>query len=423
MDNAKSKINSKSKHNGYWGFLITCLTYFFCWQIIFGYLTLWLKQVAHLNGVEAGVIFSMMSGLSLLFQPVFGIISDRLLFKKNLVITIAVGLILVGPYFQWAFIPLLHSTGRLFASIITGLFLSFVLSGGVSTIEQYVQRASLANGFEYSHARMGGSLGGAIASFLGGRLFLWHPNAIFWGISVSAFILVCTFIFSDKVNMANADKATNGEEKMDLSLLGSIFKLKNFWFLCFFYIGTSAIYDVFDQQFIIFFKSFFHTGAAGTTAYSYMTTAQIALEFFLMIPMPYIINKIGARNGLIAYGTILAIRIIGSALSPNVYVVICLRLLAGFEMPLILTSIMKYISGTFDLKLFATVYALTANFAKQISVFIFSSLAGHWYDVMGFHHTYMILGIIVAVITIICAIGLSKEDPVQAGEVKKADAK
>ena len=54
---------------------------------------------------------------------------------------------------------------------VTGIYLSFILNGGVSVIEQYVQRASLTNKFEYGHSRMGGSLAGAIASLIGGRLF------------------------------------------------------------------------------------------------------------------------------------------------------------------------------------------------------------------------------------------------------------
>lgn len=124
--------------------------------------------------------------------------------------------------------------------------------------------------------------------------------------------------------------------------------------------------------------------------------------------MPYIINKIGSKNGLIIYGLILGVRIIGSAMSPSVVWVIVLRLLAGFEMPLVLVSIMKYISGSFDLRLYATVYALASNFAKQISVFVFSTLAGKWYDAFGFQHTYYILGAIVLVVTIICAFGLKK---------------
>lgn len=84
-----------------------------------------------------------------------------------------------------------------------------------------------------------------------------------------------------------------------------------------------------------------------------MTSTQTALEFLLMIPMPYIINKIGSKNGLIIYGLILGVRIIGSAMSPSVGWVIVLRLLAGFEMPLVLVSIMKYISGSFDLRLYS----------------------------------------------------------------------
>lgn len=77
------------------------------------------------------------------------------------------------------------------------------------------------------------------------------------------------------------------------------------------------------------------------------------------------------------------------------------------------------IAGAFDLRLYATVYALSSNFAKQISVF-FSSFAGKTYDQIGFQHTYLILGIIVGIVTLICAFTLTKEDPVQAGEVKEA---
>lgn len=202
---------------------------------------------------------------------------------------------------------------------------------------------------------MGGSLAGAIASLIGGRLFLWSLNSIFWACTASAVILTCCLVFSDKIYLDNlaavgVDKTSS---QLNMKQLGSIFKLKNFWYLSLFYIGTSAIYDVFDQQFIIFFKSFFHTAAQGTLAYSYMTSTQTALEFLLMIPMPYIINKIGSKNGLIIYGLILGVRIIGSAMSPSVGWVIVLRLLAGFEMPLVLVSIMKYISGSFDLRLYS----------------------------------------------------------------------
>ena len=402
----------------FWGFPVTHFSYFFTWAIVFGYLTLWLEQEAGFNGVEAGFVFSMMAGVSLIFQPVFGIISDKLLMKKTLVLIIAVGMIFVGPYFQWIFHPLL-ALGHMPAALATGVYLSFILNGGVSVIEQYVQRASLTNKFEYGHSRIGGSLAGAAASLAGGQLFLWNPNAIFWACTAAAALLTCCLLFSTKIHMENiaAVSGENTSNKFDWKMISSIFKMRNFWILSLFYIGTSAIYDVFDQQFIIFFKSFFDSPDEGTLAYSYMTSSQVALEFVLMLPMPWIINKIGSRNGLIAYGIILALRILGSALVPNLTLIIVLRLLAGLEMPLLLISIMKYIAGAFDLRLYATVYAFSSNFAKQISVFFISSLAGTMYDQIGFQETYLMMGIVVAVVTAICAFTLKKEDPVQAGEV------
>lgn len=408
--------NTKPQSKHFWGFPLTHFSYFFIWAIINGYLTLWMEQVAHLNGTESGAVFSMMAGISLIFQPIFGVVSDKLLFKKTLILTISIVAIFIGPYFQWVFMPILHINAFLVA-FVTGTFLSFVLNGGVSVIEQYVQRASLANGFEYAHSRVGGSVAGVAASLIAGPIFLWSPNSIFWACTVAAIILTGLLLFSDKIDLENAQAAGDTSNSLNLKTVMSVFKLKNLWILAIFYMGASALYDVFDQQFIIFFKMFFHTAAQGTLVYSYMTSAQIAIEFCLMFPMPWIINKIGSRNGLIIYGFITALRILGSALAPNWIWLVGFRLLAGLGMPLLLTSIMKYIAGAFDIRLYATVYALASNFAKQVSVFIFSSVAGKMYDVIGYQHTYLIMRLFVFAITLFATFTLKKEDPIQAGEV------
>ncbi|WP_268913454.1 oligosaccharide MFS transporter [Lentilactobacillus sp. SPB1-3] len=414
-DLSSNKMPVTNEKKNFWGFPFTHFSYFFIWAVVYGYLTLWMEQVGHLNGVQSGMVFSMMAGISLIYQPFFGVISDKLLFKKNLILTIAVAGMFVGPYFQWAFLPLMHVNSVLVA-VVTGAFLSFILNGGVSVIEQYVQRASLANHFEYAHSRVGGSVAGVVASLVAGRLFIWSPNSIFWACTIAAIILVCLLLFSDKINMDNADVAGDTSDSLDWKTVLSVFKIKNLWVLAIFYMGASALYDVFDQQFIIFFKTFFHTAAQSTLVYSYMTSGQTAIEFLLMFPMPWIINKIGSRNGLVIYGLVTALRIIGSALSPNWIWVVGFRLLAGLEMPLLLTSIMKYIAGAFDIRLYATIYALASNFAKQISVFIFSTLAGNLYDSIGYQHTYIYMGIFVLIITVFALFFLKKEDPVQAGE-------
>lgn len=120
----QSEIKTANKKKDFWGFPFSHFTYFFIWQIINGYLTLWMEQIGHLNGAEAGVVFSMMAGFSLIFQPAFGIISDKLIFKKNLILTISIAGILIGPYFQWLFLPLMKINST-FVAIITGIFFKF----------------------------------------------------------------------------------------------------------------------------------------------------------------------------------------------------------------------------------------------------------------------------------------------------------
>lgn len=409
-------MEKSTKKGMFWSFPVSHFSYFFIWAIVSGYLTLWLEQVAKLNGSQAGIVFSMMAAMSLAFQPIFGFFSDRLVMKKNLVFIILGAGVLIGPYFEWIFMPLLSSTNAFGIAVITGIYLSFVLNGGVSVIEQYIQRASVTNNFEFGHSRIGGSIAGAAASFLGGRLFLINPNLIFWAATVTAIIAIIMFAFFDKINLENVDEVTDVTEKISMTDVRHLFKLRNFWILGIFFMGASALYDVFDQQFVIFFQSFFPSVSQATTVYSNVVTIQMIIEIVLMIPMPYIINKIGARNGLIIYGFITAIRIIGTALAPNWIFIVVLRLMAGFEMPLVLVSIMKYINGAFDNNLYATIYALAANFMKQISVFIFSALAGNFYDSIGFQHTYLIMGSIVLVITILTAFLLEKDHSTQLSQ-------
>lgn len=403
MNNTSTK---EQKH--FWTFGGGFFFYFFVWAIVLTFLPIWLEEQAGLNTSESGFVFSAMAFVALIYQPFFGVLSDKLVFKKNLFGTIVVAAMLMGPFFQWVFIPLLD-INVIFGAIVASFYLSFVFYAGVGVIESYIERASRANGFEYGRARLFGSIAGATASLVGGIIFVMNPYSIFWLGSVSAIILYI-LMFTFKINTNHLERVV-GENSVPLTkeTIFNIFKIKNFWMLALFIIGSACMYDVFDQQFPNYYKTFFDSASAGTTMFSRLVSLQTGLEAIVMIFMPALINKIGAKKGLLLFGLLTFIRIFGSAIAPNALILSLVRLIAAFEMPLLLISIMKYITGSFDMRLSATIYLLAFNFAKQLSIMIFSTVAGTMYTSMGYKNSYFIISAIVLIITIFSIFSLKND--------------
>lgn len=375
--------------------------YFFTWAITFAFLPIWLKDNAHLNEVQSGIVFSGISLAALCYHPFFGYIQDKLGYKKNLFAIIAGAMIFFGIFFNLLFIPLLEYNFWL-GIIICSFYMSLCLYGGVGVVESYIERVSRNNGFEYGHVRLFGSIAGATASFIGGILFLQNPDSIFWAASISG-ILLCILLYLAPVKnktLTNT-KFSNTNNTISKKDVFKILKLKDFWFFALIIVGTAAIYDVFDQQFPNYYVTFFHTKADGIDTFSKLCASQTAIEAILMIFTPTFVNKIGAKKGLLLFGVLTFIRIAGSAVFTSVTMLSIFRLIAAFEMPLMLVSVMKYITQVFDVRLSASVYLLGFNLAKQLAIVIFSSIAGNMYINYGFQDTYIMLGTTVLAITFV----------------------
>ncbi len=83
----------------------------------------------------------------------------------------------------------------------------------------------------------------------------------------------------------------------------------------------------------------------------------------------------------------------------------------ALEKPLILVSVFKFIAANFDHKLSSTVYLLVL-FVASIATAIYSPLAGYLYDTIGFADTYLILGGIAGLFTLISIFTLKdKREP------------
>ncbi|PRS42565.1 MFS transporter [Bacillus sp. RJGP41] len=399
---------------GFWNFGGLFYFYFIIWAIVLGFLPLWLEDVAGLNPSETGIVFSSMSLIALCYQPFLGIISDKLGFKKNLFWVVVILLMFMGPFYSFLYAPLLKAN-IVIGAIIGSVYLSAVFNGGVGVVESYIERVSRNNGFEYGRVRLFGSIAGATASLIGGVMFVKNPNSIFWFASGAA-VFLAVLLFMAKIEGQDHIKSGGSKGKgneISKKAVFSIFKIKNFWYLSFLIIGTAAIYDVFDQQFPNYYVQFFSSKEYGTDIFSKLVSIQVGLEAILMIFAPVIVNKMGAKNGLILFGVLTFVRIFGSAIATGPVLLSIFRLIAAFEMPLLLVSIFKYITGVFDTRLSATIYLLAFNFAKQSAITIFSSVAGSMYSFMGFQNTYYCLSAVVLLVTLISYFTLSNDKKMQ----------
>lgn len=94
--------------------------------------------------------------------------------------------------------------------------------------------------------------------------------------------------------------------------------LPRFWALVFFVIGT-CIYGVYDQQFPVYFSSQFPTLQEGNAMYGYLNSFQVFLEAAGMFCAPWLVNRLGAKNGLIFAGMVMAMRMVASGLVEGRY--------------------------------------------------------------------------------------------------------
>lgn len=400
----------------FWIFGSFVFLYFFIMATCFPFLPIWLSDVIGLNKTHTGIVFSCISLSAISFQPVLGVVSDKLGLKKNLLWVIAILLFLFAPFFLYVFAPLLRSNIWL-GALSGGLYIGLVFSAGSGAIEAYVERVSRNSNFEYGKARMFGCLGWGLCASTAGMLFSINPEWVFWMGSAAAVVLMILLLVAKPEVNPNAqvlDAIGANQPQISLKMVVNLFRQRKMWMFILYVIGVACVYDVFDQQFATFFKTFFSTPEAGTQAFGFATTAGELCNAIIMFCSPWIINRIGAKNTLLIAGAIMTTRIIGSAFATSVYEVVALKMLHALEVPFLLVGAFKYITGVFDTRLSATIYLVGFNFAKQLAAIFLSAFAGNMYDRIGFQDTYLILGCIVLTVTIISAFTLSKR-PVSPG--------
>ena len=406
-------ITSSLHNKNYWVFSLYFFLYFFIMGAYVPFFPVWLKMVG-LDQASTGYVFSFISLFALVFQPIFGLISDKLGLKKHLLWIITLLLVLFGPFFIFVFGPLLKFNVTL-GAIVGGFYLGMVFSGGAPSIEALVEKISRRSGFEFGRSRMFGCFGWAICASFVGIMISKNVNAVYWLCSGFALILLVLVKIADPARTSTTDvveqMGLNKPEPFNIKQALDLLSMRKTWFFMLYIVGVACTYDVFDQQFANFFTSFFSSEQVGREAFGYVTTLGEFLNATVMFFAPIIVMKIGSKNTLLIAGIIMSIRITGSAFASTAVEVIILKTLHMFEAPLLLVGAFKYITKHFPIRLSATVYLIAFCFAKQLSIMFMSTFAGLMYVKIGFEGAYLVLGFIAFSFTLISSFTLSGRGP------------
>jgi OHS family lactose permease-like MFS transporter len=377
--------------------------YFFAQAMSISLLALWLKSSLGLTGVETGVVFAANSLFAMASQPIYGFVSDKVGLRKNILWTVAVLVLLSGAFFAFVYGPLLKSN-LLVGAIVGGLYLGVTFSAGSFAIESYVDRVSRKYGFEYSRARLWGSLGFAFAAFFSGRLFNIDPLINFALASVAGLLLLPVLVFT-KVEASDDERQKSDSLKPTDAL--AILRMPKFWGFMVLILGVTNLYLVFDQQFPAYYASQFANPKEGAAMFGYLNSAQIFLEAGMLFLAPFIVNRLGAKNGLLLAAGIMVLRIAGSGLVAGPWAISAMKMLHAIELPILAVSIFRYIAYHFEARLASTLYLVGVSFGHSLGLTILSPIVGKSYDLIGFPHTYLLIALFAAAFWVASIFALS----------------
>ena len=384
--------------------------YFFAQAMSVSLLAIWLRSTLQLNGTETGIVFSANFIAAMCSQPVYGFLSDRAGMRKHILWVVAALIMLSGPFLVHVYSPLLKSH-LLLGAAAGGIYLGITYVAGGYAVESYVDRVARAYGFEYGRVRMFGSLGFAAAASFSGNMFNIDPHINFYLASAAGLALAALLLLW-RTPVCAAAGAPAARVRMADAL--GILRDRHFWRFMLFVLTLTNVYLVFDQQFPSYFASLFPTSEEGAAMYGYLNSIQIFLEAGGLFLAPFLVRRIGAKNGLLLAGAVMLVRIAGSALAVGPLSISCMRLLHSVEVPIILVSVFRYIAVHFDNRLVSTVYMVGWSFGHSIGLALLSPVFGKCYDLLGFRQVYLLLAALGLAFLILSAWGLEDTPAVTA---------
>ena len=274
----------------------------------------YLKQQG-LKGFNSAVILNIIPVMFFLVQPLVGMLTDRIGYKKNLLVASAgaclffVAYNLQGGFWYLSFITVFMA---LFYNTVQPVLDSLAL-----------QLEKDNSSFSYGSVRIAGAAGWSLMGIINGYLIDGiSMNVIF---ILSAISMVFTFLFA--LLLKSAANTVTEKTKISITVLIDILKNKKLLFILiaifFVSVGATAIWN--------FYSIYMKENGASATLVGYGLSFQGLCELPLFYFSAIIIKRIGLRNTLLLTVFATAIRLLLYSLVKNPHWAIAIEVLHGIS--------------------------------------------------------------------------------------------
>nr|WP_232426214.1 MFS transporter [Cytobacillus praedii] len=362
---------------------------FFGTGSLYPLLSVYLSDVEHLNGYQIGIIMSISPIVMIFFQPIWGMVSDKLNapIKILTIATLVAGILGLGYItfngYYWVFMT----------ATFVAIFQSAIIPVSDSLSLKYTSKVKV----NYGNIRLFGSLGFGIAVFIMGRLSELDPEIIFYSFFISLFL--ASFLAS-RMPFEKSSKNQN--------LLGGVkeilFHKKFLVFLgiTFLVFGPNLANNTYFGLFI--------DGSGGT-----YTGIGIAFLLAVLSEVPFMkvaaswINRIGLLQVATIAGIVSLARWLLYFTEPDLWIIYVTSILQGFSIGLFIPAGLQYIRDITPVHITATAITLYSAIGNGLGNWFCTFVGGIIFEESSIFTVYLFFAIL-AFIGICLSLWLIKEE-------------
>ncbi|KAB2330210.1 MFS transporter [Cytobacillus depressus] len=337
-------------------------------------LSVYLSDAEQLNGYQIGIIMSISPIIMIFFQPLWGMLSDKLNAPiKILTVTtfiaglFGLGFILFSGYY-WIFI----------IATCVAIFQSAIIPISDSLSIKYTSTVKV----NYGNIRLFGSLGFGLAVFIMGRLSEWNPKIIF--ISFFASLIIASFL-ALKMPAEKVSKKQNLLAGIKEILVVKRFLI--FLVITFLIFGPNLANNNYFGLFI--------ENRGGT-----YTGIGIAFLIAVLSEIPFMkaagswIHRFGLLKIATLAGIVSCIRWLLYFTEPSLWLIYCTAVIQGFSIGLFIPAGLQYVKDITPVHITATAITLYSAFGNGVGNWFCTFIGGIIYEEFNVYTLYLFFSIL-----------------------------